>query len=81
MLSCGRYAEISSCSNFEDFRCSEQGLNTKDAKNKSKFVHTLNGSSAAVGRIVSTILENYQNEDGFVTIPEDLIPFLGGKQR
>ena len=80
MPSYNRYVEISSCSNFEDFQARRAGIKyRKDAKDKPKFVHTLNGSGVAVGRTVAAILENYQNEDGSVTVPEVLVPYMGGK--
>ena len=70
--------EISSCSNFEDFQARRANIRfrrTPDAK--PEFVHTLNGSGVAVGRTVAAILENYQNEDGTVTVPEALRPYMG----
>lgn len=79
MPSYGRYVEISSCSNFEDFQARRANIKFKDAGGKAQFVHTLNGSGVAVGRTVAAILENYQNADGTVTIPEVLRPYLGGK--
>jgi seryl-tRNA synthetase len=72
------YREISSCSNFEDFQARRAGIRYRPAPGaKPEFVHTLNGSGLAVGRTVAAILENYQNEDGSVTIPEVLRPFMG----
>ncbi|MDV2581621.1 serine--tRNA ligase [Alkalibacillus haloalkaliphilus] len=72
------YREISSCSNFEDFQARRAGLRfRREAKAKPEFVHTLNGSGLAVGRTVAAILENYQNEDGSVTIPQALRPYMG----
>lgn len=79
MPSYGRYVEISSCSNFEDFQARRAGIKYRKGKDKPKFVHTLNGSGVAVGRTVAAILENYQNADGSVTVPEVLIPYMGGK--
>ena len=80
MPSYGRYVEISSCSNFEDFQARRANIKYKDGQgSKAQFVHTLNGSGVAVGRTVAAILENYQNEDGSVTIPEALVPYMGGK--
>jgi len=74
------YREISSCSNFEDFQARRAGIRfRRDTKGKPEFVHTLNGSGLAVGRTVAAILENYQNEDGSVTIPDALRPYMGGK--
>ena len=76
MPSYNRYVEISSCSNFEDFQARRMGCRFKDAGGKPQFAHTLNGSGVAVGRTVAAILENYQNEDGTVTIPEALVPYM-----
>ena len=78
MPSYGRYVEISSCSNFEDFQARRASIRYKeDAKDKAKLVHTLNGSGVAVGRTVAAILENYQNADGSVTVPEVLRDMMG----
>jgi seryl-tRNA synthetase len=72
------YREISSCSNFEDFQARRANIRYRPAPGaKPEFVHTLNGSGLAVGRTVAAILENYQNEDGSVTVPEVLRPFMG----
>ena len=80
MPSYNRYVEISSCSNFEDFQARRANIKYKeDIKSKPNFVHTLNGSGVAIGRCLAAILENYQNEDGTVTIPEVLVPYMGGK--
>ncbi|MEF9935108.1 MAG: serine--tRNA ligase, partial [Clostridium sp.] len=71
--------EISSCSNFEDFQGRRANIRYKEnPKDKPKIVHTLNGSGVAVGRALSAILENYQNADGTVTVPEALRPYMGG---
>ncbi|MCD8049646.1 MAG: serine--tRNA ligase [Clostridia bacterium] len=79
MPSYGRYVEISSCSNFEDFQARRANIKFKDsATDKAKLVHTLNGSGVAVGRTVAAILENYQNADGSITIPDALVPYMGG---
>ncbi|WP_209125781.1 serine--tRNA ligase [Alkalihalobacillus sp. BA299] len=76
----GTYREISSCSNFEDFQARRANIRFKrDAKGKTEFVHTLNGSGLALGRTVAAILENYQQEDGSVIIPEVLRPYMGNK--
>lgn len=73
------YREISSCSNTEDFQARRTQIRYRDAaEGKVKLLHTLNGSGLAVGRTVAAILENYQNEDGSVTIPEVLRPYMGG---
>lgn len=79
MPSYGRYVEISSCSNFEDFQARRANIKYKDgAGDKAKYVHTLNGSGVAVGRTVAAIIENYQNEDGSITVPDALVPYMGG---
>lgn len=78
MPSYGRYVEISSCSNFEDFQARRASIRYKeDAKSKATLVHTLNGSGVAIGRTVAAILENYQNADGSVTVPEVLREYMG----
>jgi len=78
MPSYGRYVEISSCSNFEDYQARRANIRYKDGpKDKAQFVHTLNGSGLAVGRTVAAILENFQNEDGTVTVPEALRGYMG----
>lgn len=78
MPSYNRYVEISSCSNFEEFQARRAGIRFKnDLKDKTKLVHTLNGSGVAIGRTVAAILENYQNADGSVTIPKVLVPYMG----
>lgn len=75
------YREISSCSNFEDFQARRAGIRFRRGQGaKPEFVHTLNGSGLAVGRTVAAILENYQQEDGSVVIPEVLRPYMGGKE-
>ena len=78
MPSYGRYVEISSCSNFEDFQARRANIKFKNAQGeKAQYVHTLNGSGVAIGRTVAAILENYQNADGSVTVPEVLRPYMG----
>lgn len=77
MPSYGRYVEISSCSNFEDFQARRANLKYRDKNGKTRLLHTLNGSGLAVGRTFAAILENYQNEDGSITIPEVLKPYMG----
>lgn len=78
MPSYGRYVEISSCSNFEDFQARRANIRFRpEEKGKPEFVHTLNGSGLAVGRTVAAILENYQQEDGSVVVPEVLRPYMG----
>ncbi len=77
MPSYGRYVEISSCSNFEDFQARRANLRFRNDKNsKVEYLHTLNGSGLAVGRTFAAILENYQEEDGSVVVPEVLRPYL-----
>jgi len=72
------YREISSCSNFLDFQARRAGIRYRpDPDASTKYVHTLNGSGLAIGRTVAAILENYQNEDGTVTVPEVLRPYMG----
>lgn len=75
------YREISSCSNTEDFQARRAHIQYRDDAGKLQFVHTLNGSGLAVGRTVAAILENYQNEDGSVTIPEVLRPYMHGVEK
>ena len=77
MPSYGRYVEISSCSNFEDYQARRAGIRFRRGKEKPEFVHTLNGSGLAVGRTVAAILENYQQADGSVVIPEALRKYMG----
>lgn len=72
------YREISSCSNCEDFQARRAQIRYRDEDGKVNLLHTLNGSGLAVGRTVAAILENYQNEDGSVTVPEVLRPYMGG---
>ena len=76
MPSYGRYVEISSCSNFVDYQARRMNIKYKD-NGKTAFLHTLNGSGLAVGRTTAAILENFQNADGTVTIPEVLVPYMG----
>lgn len=77
MPSYGRYVEISSCSNFEDYQARRANIRCREGKNKPRFVHTLNGSGLAVGRTVAAILENYQQADGTVKVPEVLRKYMG----
>jgi seryl-tRNA synthetase len=82
MPSYGRYLEISSCSNFEDYQARRANIRFRpEPKGKVEYVHTLNGSGLAVGRTFSAILENYQQEDGSVIIPEVLRPYMGGIEK
>ncbi|MHC4791802.1 MAG: aminoacyl--tRNA ligase-related protein, partial [Planctomycetota bacterium] len=78
----GAYREISSCSNFESFQSRRANIRFKRKGQKGTgLVHTLNGSGLAVGRTVAAILENYQQTDGSVVVPETLRPYLGGLER
>ncbi len=82
MPSYGRYVEISSCSNFEDFQARRANIRYRPEPGaKPEYVHTLNGSGVAVGRTIAAILENYQEADGSVVIPEALRPYMGGLKR
>jgi seryl-tRNA synthetase len=75
------YREISSCSNFEDFQSRRASIRYRKKENKKiEFVHTLNGSGLAVGRTLVAILENYQQEDGTVIVPEVLRPYMRGME-
>ena len=75
----GVYREISSCSNCEAFQSRRMQARFKNAQGKNELVHTLNGSGLAVGRTLVAVLENYQNADGSITVPEALRPYLGGQ--
>jgi len=78
MPSYNRYVEISSCSNFEDFQARRAAIRFKDnPRDKAQFVHTLNGSGVAIGRTVAAIIENCQNADGTITVPDALRPYMG----
>ncbi len=74
------YREISSCSNFEAFQARRMQARVRNEKNKPEAVHTLNGSGLAVGRTLVAVLENYQNADGSITVPEALRPYMGGQE-
>ena len=76
-----KYREISSCSNCTDFQARRAHIQYRDDDGKLQFVHTLNGSGLAVGRTVAAIMENYQNEDGTITIPDVLVPYMHGKTK
>lgn len=81
MPSYNKYVEISSCSNFEDFQARRANIKYKETpKDKPQYVHTLNGSGVAIGRTVAAILENFQNADGSVTIPEALRKYMGNRE-
>ena len=73
----GRYREVSSCSNCEDFQARRMNTRFRDSTGRKRFVHTLNGSGLAVGRTLAAILENYQREDGTVEVPEALRDYMG----
>ena len=77
MPSYGRYVEISSCSNCEAFQARRANIRFRDTDGKLKFVHTLNGSGLAVGRTVAAVMENYQQADGSIAIPEALKAYMG----
>jgi seryl-tRNA synthetase len=81
MPSYGRYVEISSCSNFEDFQARRGNIRFRDENGQLRFVHTLNGSGLAVGRTFAALLENFQNKDGSVTIPEVLQSYIGNLEQ
>ncbi len=82
MPSYDRYLEISSCSNFEDYQARRASIRFREAQGaKPQLLHTLNGSGVAIGRTVAAILENYQNEDGSITIPEVLRKYMGGREK
>ncbi len=79
MPSYNRYVEISSCSNFESFQARRANIKYKDnVKDKAQFIHTLNGSGVAIGRTTAAILENFQQADGSIKIPNVLVPYMGG---
>lgn len=75
-----RFWEVSSCSNFEDFQARRANIRYKDAEGKLQFCHTLNGSGLATSRLLPAIMENYQQADGSIVIPEALVPYVGGKR-
>ena len=72
------WLEVSSCSNFEDFQARRANIRYRDENGKTKFVHTLNGSGVALPRLVVAILENGQQEDGSVILPDAIVPYMGG---
>jgi seryl-tRNA synthetase len=76
-----RFREISSCSNFEAFQARRANIRFKDETGKRQHLHTLNGSGLAIGRTWLAILENYQQPDGSVVIPEALRPYMGGQEK
>jgi seryl-tRNA synthetase len=76
----GTYLEVSSCSNFEDFQARRMNLRFKDADGKNRFCHTLNGSGLALPRLFAALIENYQEPNGTVSIPEKLRPYFGAER-
>ena len=78
MPSYGRYVEISSCSNFLDYQARRANIRFRREGGKPEFVHTLNGSGLAIGRTTAAVLENYQQADGSIVIPEVLRKYMGG---
>ena len=81
MPSQSTYREISSISNCGDFQARRAGIRFKKDGGKPQFAHTLNGSGLAVGRCVVAVMENYQNSDGSIAIPEALVPYMGGMEK
>jgi seryl-tRNA synthetase len=77
----GGWLEVSSCSNFEDFQARRVGIRYRDAGGKVQYVHTLNGSGVALPRLVVAILENGQQADGSVVLPEAIVPYMQGIDR
>ncbi|MBK1832620.1 serine--tRNA ligase [Roseibacillus ishigakijimensis] len=75
----GKYLEVSSCSNFGDYQARRMRLRYKDGEGKNQFCHTLNGSGTALPRLMVALLEQYQNPDGSITLPEPLRPYFGGE--
>jgi seryl-tRNA synthetase len=75
------YREISSCSNFEAYQARRMQARFRNASGKTEHVHTLNGSGLAVGRTLVAVLENHQNADGSVTVPDVLRPYMGGQEK
>jgi seryl-tRNA synthetase len=73
------YREISSCTNFEGFQARRMQARFRNDKGKTEAVHTINGSGLAVGRTLVAILENFQNADGSLTVPQALVPYMGGQ--
>lgn len=78
MPSYGKYVEVSSCSNFEGYQARRANIRYKDGTDKPAFVHTLNGSGLGVNRTIAAIMENYQQADGSIIVPEVLVPYMGG---
>ena len=80
MPSYGRYVEISSCSNFLDYQARRANIRFRREGGKPEFLHTLNGSGLAIGRTTAAVLENYQQADGSIKIPEVLKKYMGGAE-
>ena len=80
MPSYGRYVEISSCSNFLDYQARRANIRFRREGGKPEYLHTLNGSGLAIGRTTAAVLENYQQADGSVKIPEVLKKYMGGAE-
>ncbi len=76
-----KWLEVSSCSNFKDYQARRANIRYRDENGKPQFVHTLNGSGVALPRLVIAIMENYQNEDGSIDLPEALWPYMGGLKK
>ena len=76
-----KWLEVSSCSNFKDYQARRANIRYRDENGKTQFVHTLNGSGVALPRLVIAIMENYQNEDGSIDLPEAIQPYMGGLTR
>ena len=82
MPSYNRYVEISSCSNFKDYQARRAKIQYRPGKKaKAQYVHTLNGSGLAIGRTTAAVLENFQQADGSVVIPEVLRPYMRGMEK
>ncbi len=77
MPSQNKYREISSCSNFQDFQSRRAMIRCKSSSDKARYAHTLNGSGLAIGRTLAAVIENNQNQDGTISIPNVLVPYLG----
>ena len=75
---CAEWLEVSSCSNFGDFQARRAAIRMKSGKDKPRHVHTLNGSGLALPRVMIAIMENYQQADGSIVVPEVLRPYMGG---
>ena len=75
---CGQWLEVSSCSNFVDFQARRAGIRFREKGGKPQFVHTLNGSGVAFPRLTIALMENYQQADGSIVVPEPLRPYMRG---